>query len=135
VHKALLKAKLNPYLGFLYIVAAGNPSLLCDFQELYGHLIDYYLIERSRNLHKRDFVLVTDFMMRLEMGKRIHLCEYETDDLADSLNELFERKVEIARIRHGSRQSLDTLINGEALLLGMHLRNERKDWIPRIAGL
>lgn len=34
VHKALLKAKLEPYLGFLHSVQFGKPSLVCDFQEL-----------------------------------------------------------------------------------------------------
>jgi CRISPR-associated protein Cas1 len=33
VHKALLKAKLEPYLGFLHSVQVGKPSLVCDFQE------------------------------------------------------------------------------------------------------
>ena len=31
VHKALLKAKLEPYLGFLHSVQYGKPSLVCDF--------------------------------------------------------------------------------------------------------
>jgi len=47
-----------------------------------------------------------DFMMRLKMGKRIHLCKFETDSLADGLNNLFKRKVEIPRIRHGKKQTL-----------------------------
>jgi hypothetical protein len=51
------------------------------------------------------------------MGERIHLCEYETEGLAEGLNQLFECKFEIPRMRHGSRQSLDTLINEEAFLL------------------
>jgi hypothetical protein len=51
------------------------------------------------------------------MDERIHLCEYETDGLAEGLNQLSQCKVEIPRIRHGSRQSLDTLINEEAFLL------------------
>jgi hypothetical protein len=103
--------------------------------ELYRYLIDDYLIERCRKLHKKDFVVVTDFMMRLRMGKRIHLCEYETDDLAEGLNELFDRVVEVPRIMHGQRQTLDTLINEEALLLAKHQRNERQTWIPRIVEL
>jgi len=74
-------------------------------------------------------------MMRLKMGKRIHLCEFETDSLADGLNGVFNREVEIPRIRHGKRQTLDTLINEEALLLAKFLRKERKEWIPRIADL
>lgn len=67
------------------------------------------------------------------MGKRIHLCKFKTDSLADGLNKLFKRKVEIPRIKHGKRQTLDSLINEEALLLAKYLRNERKDWNPRIA--
>jgi CRISP-associated protein Cas1 len=132
VHKALLKAKLEPYLGFLHSVQYGKPSLVCDFQELYRYLIDGFLIERCRKFRKKDFVVVTDFMMRLKMGKRIHLCEYEADDLAEGLNGLFKRVVEVPRIKQGRRQTLDTLISEEALLLARYLRNERKDWIPRI---
>jgi CRISPR-associated protein Cas1 len=135
VHKALLKAKLEPYLGFLHSVQVGKPSLVCDFQELYRYLTDDYLIERCHKLHKKDFVLVTDFMMRLKMGKRIHLCEFETNDLAEGLNLLFDRMIEVPRIRHGSRQTIDTLINEEAYLFAKFLRHERETWIPRIADL
>lgn len=74
-----------------------------------------------------------DFIMRLKMGKRIHLCECETDSLADGLNGLFNRDVEIPRIMHGKRQTFDTLISEEALLLAKFLRDERKTWTPRIA--
>jgi CRISPR/Cas system-associated endonuclease Cas1 len=69
------------------------------------------------------------------MGKRIHLCEYETNDLTEGLNELFEQKIEIPRMRYGFSQTLDTLINEEALLLARFLRNEKETWIPRIASL
>lgn len=72
-------------------------------------------------------------MMRLKMGKRIHLCEYEADNLADGLDGLFDRYVEIPRIKHGKRQTLDTLISEEALLLAKFLRDERNAWTPRIA--
>jgi hypothetical protein len=82
-------------------------------------------------MRKKDFVVITDFMMHLKMGKRIHLCEYEADGLAEGLNGLFERVVEIPRIRQGGRQTLDTLISEEALLLAKYLRNERKKWNPR----
>jgi hypothetical protein len=98
-------------------------------------LIDDYLIERCRKLRKKDFVVVTDFMMRLKMGTRIHLCKFEADILADGLNGLFNRKVEISRIRHGKTQTLDTLINEEVLLLAKYLRNERKEWNPRVVTL
>jgi len=67
------------------------------------------------------------------MGKRIHLCKIETDSLAEGLNNLFNRKVEIPRIKHGKRQTLNTLINEEALLLAKFLRSERKEWNPRLS--
>jgi len=132
VHKALLKAKLEPFLGFLHSVQYGKPSLVCDFQELYRYLIDDFLIERCQKLRKKDFVLVTDFMMHLKMGKKIHLKEYETDSLAGDLNAFFDRMVDVDRIKIGKRQTIDTLISEEALLFAKYLRNERRDWIPRL---
>jgi len=127
-----LKAKLEPYLGFLHSLQHGKPSLVCDFMELYRYLIDDFLIERRAKLRKKDFVSVTDFVLHLRMGKRIHLCEFEADELAEDLNSLFERKVEIPRIKHGERQTLDTLICEEALLLAKFLRGERGGWVPRL---
>jgi CRISP-associated protein Cas1 len=132
IHKALLKAKLEPYLGFLHSVQHGKPSLVCDFQELYRYLLDDFLIERCQKLRKKDFVLVTDFMMHLKMGKKIHLKEYETDNLAEDLNAFFDRMVDIERIKVGNRQTIDTLISEEALLFAKYLRNEKKEWLPRI---
>ena len=119
------------YLGFLHSVQFGKPSLVCDFQELYRYLIDDYLIERCQKLHKKDFVVITDFMMSLEMGKKIHLTEFKTNDLAEGLNSLFEKMVEIPRIKHGKQQSIDTLISEEALLFAKYLRNEKQNWNPR----
>lgn len=126
-----MKAKLEPYLGFLHSVQFGKPSLVCDFQELYRYLIDDFLIERCRRLRKKDFVLFTDFMMRLKMGKKIHLKEYETDSLAEDLNAFFERIVDVERIKVGKRQTIDMLIS-EEVFLAKYLRKERKDWIPRL---
>jgi CRISPR-associated endonuclease Cas1 len=133
IHKALIKAKLEPYLGFLHSTQFGKPSLVCDFQELYRHIVDDFLIERCQKLHKKDFVLITDFIMKTKMGKKIHLCEYETNELAEDLNLLFEKKVEVPRIRAGKKQKVVTLINEETLLLAKFLRNERKTWVPRLA--
>jgi hypothetical protein len=56
------------------------------------------------------------------------LCEYKTTDLAEGLNNLFEKTVEISRIKHGNKQTIDTLISEEALLLAKYLRNERAVW-------
>lgn len=70
--------------------------------------------------------------MHLKMGKKIHLCEFEADSLAEGLNGLFERIVDVERIKHGNRQAIDTLISEEAMLFAKYLRGEKKDWIPRI---
>jgi hypothetical protein len=83
-------------------------------------------------MKKKDFIVVTDFMMRLKMGRRIHLCQYEVDSLAEGLDSLFERTVDVARVKHGRRQTIDTLIGEEALLFAKYLRNERKEWTPRL---
>jgi hypothetical protein len=86
-------------------------------------------------MHKSDFVVITDFMMRLKMGKQIHLCEFKTDELAEGLNGLFNKVVEIPRIKHGNKQTLDTLINEESLLFAKYLRNERTSWNPRTVAI
>ena len=49
--------------------------------------------------------------MRLRMGRRIHLCEYEADNLAEGLNGLFDRVVVVPRLNRGRRQTFDSLIS------------------------
>jgi len=44
----------------------------------------------------------------------------------------FESTVEVPRIRVGEKQSVETLINEEALLFSKYLRNERKTLTTRI---
>jgi hypothetical protein len=95
-------------------------------------MIDDFLIQRTKEFHKNDFVIITDFMMKLKMGKKIHLCEFETDSLADDLNNLFEKTVDIPRINRGKRQTFDSLIGEEALILAKYLRSERDKWTPRL---
>ena len=51
------------------------------------------------------------------------------------LNEYFETTVEIPRIRVGKKQTIETLINEEALLFAKYLRNEEGKWFPRIGKL
>ena len=36
VHRAVIRAKLEPYLDFLHTQQYGKPSLVCDLQELYS---------------------------------------------------------------------------------------------------
>ena len=54
-------------------------------------------------------------------------------DFTAKLNDYFEVNVEVPRIKVGNRQSLETLINEKALLFAKYLRNEKKDWLPRVA--
>ena len=129
--KAATLSEDRPSTGFCILFQFGKPSLVCDFQELYRYLIDDFLIERCQILRKKDFVVVTDFMMHLKMGKKIYLKEYETDSLAEDLNTFFDKMVEVPRIKVGKRQTIDTLIAEEALLFAKYLRHELKDWSPR----
>jgi CRISPR-associated protein Cas1 len=132
VHKALLKAKLEPYLGFLHSEQFGKPSSVCDFQELYRYLIDDFVIQYCQRLVKRDFTFKTEKMSAQKKGKREYLNDAQTKDFTAKLNDYFETQVEIPRTKVGNRQTIETLINEEALLFAKYLRNEKKDWLPRI---
>ena len=132
VHKALIDAKLESYLGFLHSVQYGKPSLVCDFMELYRYLIDDFLLEFCRGLRAKDFVVKTEVANRNKTGKREYLCNRLTRVLMNNLEGLFESKVDIPRIKVGNKQSVDTLISEEALLFAKYLRNECNVWIPRL---
>jgi CRISPR-associated protein Cas1 len=133
IHKALVKAKLEPYLGFLHSNQMGKMSLVCDFQELYRYLIDDFLIQFCKRINKRDFITKTEVATRRKKGKREYLNDFDTKALINELNEFFESMFEVKRIRNGERQTLDTLINEEALLFAKYLRRESKSWTPRVA--
>jgi CRISPR-associated protein Cas1 len=135
VHKALVNAKLEPYLGFLHSEQYGKPGIVCDMMELYRFLIDDYLIQHYRKIAKKKFVTKNEAMTRNKVGKREYLNDLDSKNLMRQLNQLFETEVEIPRIRYGKKQTLETLINEEALLLAKFLRYERKEWSPRICNL
>ena len=132
VHRALVKAKLEPYLGFLHSVQHGKPSLVCDFMELYRYLVDDFLIEYCRSLKPKDFTVKTEKIARTKIGKRECLNNQLTRGLMNRLEACFESKVEIPRIKVGKKQSIETLINEESQLFSNYLRNERTVWNPRI---
>ena len=132
---ALIKAKLEPYLGFLQSNAKGKPSLICDFQELHRYVIDDFVIEYCRKLRKEDFAIKTEGFSTKRKGKREYVNDLKTYDSVNRLNEYFQRKVKVPRIRMGDKQELETLINEEASSLAMFLRNERQSWKPRISEL
>ena len=132
VQYALIKAKLEPYLGFLHSIAKGKPSLICDLQELYRYLVDDFIIEYCRNLYKHGFTVKTENLSANKKGKREYLNDLKTHIFTKGLNGYFESKINIPRVRRGQQQEIETLINEEAYLFAQYLRNERKEWKPRI---
>ena len=135
VHIALIKAKLEPYLGFLHGVQFGKPSLVCDFLELYRYLMDDFLIDYAHNLKPKQFVLKAEDFSSNRKGKRQYLNETMTNEFIKKLNAYFKSKVEIPRIKVGRKQEIETLVNEEALLFAKYLRDEKPTWNPRIVAL
>jgi len=123
---------MEPYLGFIHSEQHGKPSLVCDLMELYRYLVDDFVIEFCQGLKPENFIMKGERTTRKRWGKREYLNSSKTRELERGLDELFEKIVEVPRIKHGSRQTIKTLINEEALLLAKFLRNERKSWIPRV---
>lgn len=123
----------EPYMGFIHSEQFGKPSLVCDFMELYRHLVNDFLVGFLGVVGRRDFVMKDERTTRKRRGKREYLKGFKTGELVRGLDEMFGKRVEVSRIRHGSGQVLETLINEEALLLAKYLRGERKAWVPRIA--
>jgi len=135
IQHALIKAKLEPYLGFLHSIAKGKPSLICDFMELYRYLVDDFVIQYCRRLNKKDFVLKSADFSTARKGKREYLNASQTHGFLEELNNYFSVNVCIPRVRMGKKQELETLINEEAMLLAMYLRSEKQAWIPRMVDL
>jgi len=71
-------------------------------------------------------------MTKTRKGKREYLVDAKTNELFNELNQYFETVVEIPRIKAGERQTIETLINEEALLFAKYLRCESGEWKPRI---
>jgi CRISPR-associated protein Cas1 len=133
-YRALIKAHLEPYLGFLHKVQFGRPSLVCDFMELYRYLVDNFLIEYCQTLRAKDFIAKAE-RWGGKKGKRIYLNDILTRDLTLKMHGYFRRMVCAPRMRapYAKKQEVETLISEEAFLIAKYLRNERKNWIPRIA--
>jgi CRISPR-associated protein Cas1 len=132
VHIALLKAELEPFLGFLHSVQYSKPSLVCDFQELYRYLIDDFIIQHYMTLKKSNLVLKEETCSPSRKGKRQYLRKQENNGFIKKLNKHFTSIIEVPRMKVGNRQEIETLINEEAFLFAKYLRNERINWIPRI---
>jgi len=70
-------------------------------------------------------------MTRTKKGKRVYLSDTQTRDLMKQLDTFFESTVEIPRIQVGKKQSIESLMNEEALLFANFLGNEQDKWMPR----
>jgi hypothetical protein len=103
--------------------------------EIYRYMIDDFIIGFCKELTRKDFITKNEVMLRGKVGKREYLNDAETKDFMVKLDKLFSGYVERPRIRHGKRQEFDTLTSEEALLFAKHLRNERKEWNPRLISL
>jgi len=132
VHCSLINAKLEPYLGFMHSMEPYKPSLVCDLMELYRHLVDAFLIQYGKEAQRRDFVVKTEKYVSSRQGKREYLSDSKTNDLTKRFYAYLDWKVRISRIRHGEKSAIETLISEESSLLAMYLRNEKKDWLPRV---
>lgn len=135
VHRALLNARLEPYLGYLHSMQFGKPSLICDFQELYRYILDDFLIKYCQNIKKKDFILKTEQISKNKIGYRVFLNDLKTDELMDEVNKIFARTVNIPSMKFGEKQTIETLMNQEAQIFAKYLRGERKTWVPRIASI
>jgi CRISPR/Cas system-associated endonuclease Cas1 len=100
--------------------------------DLYRFLVEDWLIQRYSKIREKDFVMKFEFLSRKKIGAREYLNDLDSKGLMRELNRFFESTVDIPRMRVGKRQTLETLISEEAQLLAKYLRNERKDWTPRI---
>jgi CRISPR-associated protein Cas1 len=117
VHRACLKAKLEPFLGFLHSVQYGKPSLVCDLEELYRYLIDDFVVDYVQGLKPSDFTSKEVQASKSRKGRREYLSDAKTREMMRDLNDCFDTKIELPLIRYGKRQRIETLINEEAHLL------------------
>jgi len=101
--------------------------------ELYRYLVEDFLIQHSGSLRKKDFMMKREDYSKNKIGQRKYLNNAKTSDLTRKLYQHFESTVEIPRMKHGKRQTIETLINEEAFLLAKFLRDEKTTWIPRVA--
>ena len=95
-------------------------------------MIDDFLIQFCQKLRDKDFVVKTEDLTRKKKGKRQYLSNKLTREITKELNHFFESYVKVPRIKVGKKQSIETLINEEAVLFSRHLRNEKDSWTPRI---
>ena len=94
VHRACLKAKLEPFLGFLHSVQYGKPSLVCDLEELYRYLIDDFMFDYVQGLKPSDFTTKDVQASGRRNGKYQYLNYIRTKEMMRELNDYFDTKIE-----------------------------------------
>jgi len=104
-HVAILKGKLEPFLGYVHSEQFGKPSLVCDLQELFRHLIDDYVIGFSQTLGKKDFIKRTEPISNNKLEKREYLDKTKTNELIKGLYDYFEKKLKYLEL-NGERNRL-----------------------------
>jgi CRISPR/Cas system-associated endonuclease Cas1 len=107
--KATIKAKLEPYLGFIHSIQYGKPSLVCDLVEPFRPYIVHFLINYTKTLKPKDF---TKAYIK-DSYPRYFLKHEATWELVEAINkQLFEAYIPLQRNRkHGSRMQFETLID------------------------
>jgi len=131
-YRGLIHAHLEPYLGYLHKIELGRPSMVCDFIELYRHLVDGFLIEYCKNLGPEDFKPKNEKVGKRKLGKRVYLKDDLSKEMVHELFDYFETKFYIPRVKRGRRQELETLINEEAFRISRYLRLKGESWVPGI---
>jgi CRISPR/Cas system-associated endonuclease Cas1 len=101
--------------------------------EPYRFLVDDFIIQYCMNLKKKDFEMKREDYSSNKKGERQYLSKPLAKDMMNKLNSFFESTVQVPRIRQGKKQTIETLINEEALLLAQYLRNESNSRVPRCA--
>jgi hypothetical protein len=99
--------------------------------EVYRYLVDDFVVDYCQSLSKRDFTSKSEAVSRNRKGRREYLRDARTREFMALLDDFFESVVDVPRLKYGERQSITSLINEEALLLGSYLRDENIKWKPR----
>ena len=94
-------------------------------------MIDDFVIDYCKTVRASDFVLKDEDCSSSRKGKRQYLGEEKNRDLLNHLDEYFEKRVAVPRMRRGEYQEIETLFGEEALLFAQYLRDEKAHWNPR----
>jgi len=74
--------------------------------ELYRHLVDDLLIQYSKNVQRKDFVVKTEKYVSGKFGKREYMSDSKTNDLVRRFYAYLDWKVKIPRVRQGNKSSM-----------------------------